>query len=439
MMGLCKGSNNNLFYMLSSFSKTLDVRVSYDKQIEFCNDEFLSMLGYENSDLVNANLSFIFFDEEEKERLQATFDRIIDGRCSVIADFKVKAKDGKAVQTRWIISKVDSEFKTERYLVATGMILEEDAGERDRVMHSLFKLQYSTILAKELSMIRDNEELLREFSKCFKPILRDLHYYEAQEKGYLLSKVSLLSNEESTLPAIYGEFLTGKSSKTYKKNGQDHTRIIVPVFLNETPYCLFDFYIGKTFEDYDVSVMINLLEQIKTVLELNDTIEKFEKEAITDRVTNIWTRQYFMNRLLNEEANLTRYGGVGTVVVIDIGSFRFINERYGHKLADQVLREVAVIVKDSVRIVDYVARYHGDVFVAYFPHTDFENTNLVMERISKRIRMQKFKNIDMSVCIDYGISTYSKDADNMTELLSIADERMYINKRQRKIQELKLT
>ena len=140
-----------------------------------------------------------------------------------------------------------------------------------------------------------------------------------------------------------------------------------------------------------------------------------------NHLTEVYNRRYFDERFDEEIEYRKRYGGEFCVCLCDVDNFKNYNDLKGHLEGDKCLKEIAQIMKSTLRKTDLVFRYGGDEFVVIMPDTSFEDAVKVMERVRKRIKEKlKDKNITLSI----GISSYPRDGTQRTELLDKADKRL---------------
>jgi diguanylate cyclase (GGDEF)-like protein len=107
---------------------------------------------------------------------------------------------------------------------------------------------------------------------------------------------------------------------------------------------------------------------------------------ITDNLTGLYLRNYFMKRLYEEFGKVQRYGIDLSFLMIDLDNFSQINNNYGHNEGDRVLREVAQTLKRSVRQVDIVGRFGGEELIVVLPNTSGPSAKKVAERILQNLR-----------------------------------------------------
>ena len=117
---------------------------------------------------------------------------------------------------------------------------------------------------------------------------------------------------------------------------------------------------------------------MKKILEADEQIEEM---AITDMLTGIFNRRYLMQRFEEEFVRATRQKKSFGCMLMDVDHFKAINDKYGHLKGDEVLKEVALRIKQSLRTYDVLARYGGEEFIAILRDTDLENVLSLAGRI----------------------------------------------------------
>jgi diguanylate cyclase (GGDEF)-like protein len=114
--------------------------------------------------------------------------------------------------------------------------------------------------------------------------------------------------------------------------------------------------------------------------------------------------------------------------MVDIDNFKQINDQHGHQAGDVVLRDVARILRDSLRTVDSLGRYGGEEFAAILPHTDHEEALLTGERIRRAVAGHPFRigPRELRVTVSVGVATYPSDVvDSPGALVREADKALY--------------
>jgi diguanylate cyclase (GGDEF)-like protein len=116
--------------------------------------------------------------------------------------------------------------------------------------------------------------------------------------------------------------------------------------------------------------------------------------------------------------------------MIDIDGFKNCNDSFGHLVGDVVLRDVARLMRESVREIDLVARYGGEEFSVVLPETGRSEARIVAERVRKRIEENDFRAYDetLKMTISVGVSAYPDDSSDADGLIEAADEALYAAK-----------
>ena len=170
-------------------------------------------------------------------------------------------------------------------------------------------------------------------------------------------------------------------------------------------------------------------EKAHLLLQVADAAKAYERLSNEDSLTGLANRRELDRVLSQEFERAVRNGRPLSVVLADLDFFKKINDRYSHATGDEVLREVAQILKEGCRNIDFVGRYGGEEFVMVFPDAEVEIARQVCERL--RLAIEKFKWAgtsgdldDMKVTMSFGLATLSADA-TVEALLARADKRLY--------------
>lgn len=152
--------------------------------------------------------------------------------------------------------------------------------------------------------------------------------------------------------------------------------------------------------------------------------------AVTDGLTRLLLRRPLMERLDTELKRHLEAGAPLSLVMLDIDHFKAVNDTYGHPAGDAVLKEVAAVVRRSVRDVDVCGRYGGEEFLVILPLTSLEGAVLVAERIRESVRAKPFelKGEQRQVTVSLGVAQAPVHGNQPRELISAADDALYRSK-----------
>ena len=167
---------------------------------------------------------------------------------------------------------------------------------------------------------------------------------------------------------------------------------------------------------------------------LRYTVENGLKAAITDTLTGLFNRRYALPYLarLSEESRLS--GCEFAIMVLDIDHFKSINDTFGHKVGDEVLRQVARRLQDNLRAVDLLARIGGEEFLIAIPNSDVVHARTAAERLCHLIGDTPFfigsHQEEIRVTMSVGVSLSDGHSnttmnDDLSEIVNKADIALY--------------
>jgi len=177
-----------------------------------------------------------------------------------------------------------------------------------------------------------------------------------------------------------------------------------------------------------------IFSQFSILMERSILYEKLQKISITDSLTSLANRRYFMYRYEEEFKRSKRMHLKFSLIMIDVDNFKLLNDTKGHMVGDMVLREVSNILKDNVRDIDFVARYGGEEFIIILPETDKSSAVYAAERIREKISVKNIKAYDenIKITLSFGVSSFPENASSLDMLLEVADKALYQSKNQGK-------
>jgi diguanylate cyclase (GGDEF)-like protein len=156
---------------------------------------------------------------------------------------------------------------------------------------------------------------------------------------------------------------------------------------------------------------------------LKSEIEMHKKLARTDFLTGVHNARSFYEFINSEMERIARYKHSLTLAYIDLDNFKFINDQYGHVMGDKLLYLVSVILQKNLRTTDMVARLGGDEFSILFPETDYEQSEMAIQKIQANISdLMKQNNWPTTVSIGMVTCKLSCSVDG---LIKMADTLMY--------------
>jgi diguanylate cyclase (GGDEF)-like protein len=180
----------------------------------------------------------------------------------------------------------------------------------------------------------------------------------------------------------------------------------------------------------DEDLLVTLSIQAAFALERVRNHQKIAKLATIDGLTGLNNHRTFQERLDIEIERAKRFKQNLSLLMMDLDFFKRLNDTYGHRAGDQVLKKVACRIVEGVRNIDLAARYGGEEFVAILPATSAQGAIVTAERIRNEIMNKAIKiaDNDVSITISIGIATYPEDSSARESLIERADTALYAAK-----------
>lgn len=176
-----------------------------------------------------------------------------------------------------------------------------------------------------------------------------------------------------------------------------------------------------------LSVFTTISQQAAVALE---NARNFQM-ATVDQLTRLYLRDFFYRKLSEEQARARRYGSTFTVLMLDLDSFKEINDRMGHLAGDRYLQRVGEVIRETMRAADIPCRYGGEEFCVLLPETDLDGATRIAERIRTRVSKLEVRAGEESLrtTISVGIAAYPADYPGTIQgFIEKADQALYLAK-----------
>ena len=157
--------------------------------------------------------------------------------------------------------------------------------------------------------------------------------------------------------------------------------------------------------------------------------DKIKYLSFHDQLTGLYNRRFFEEEIKRLDA---KENYPLSLVMIDANGLKLINDTFGHKAGDLVLKKIAEILKREFRSDDVIARVGGDEFVILLPNTDSAAVEKIIERVKKAASKEKVEGIEVSVA--YGWDTKSDPYTHIDDVFKRADTKMYSQKNSERLQ-----
>jgi diguanylate cyclase (GGDEF)-like protein len=186
----------------------------------------------------------------------------------------------------------------------------------------------------------------------------------------------------------------------------------------------------QPFSDRDRELLAYLAGTASVSIQNVGLHETVQRQAVTDELTGLYNHRRFQEAMVAESDRARRFDQPMSLVMLDIDNFKRVNDNYGHQQGDQVLREVARVLRESSREIDSPARYGGEELAVVLPQTDLEGAFQLAERVRQEVEAMQVPMVDggggaISVTASLGVASLPESAPEPGELIAAADAALY--------------
>ena len=191
----------------------------------------------------------------------------------------------------------------------------------------------------------------------------------------------------------------------------------------------------EAFRNEDIRLLISFANTTTTAIQNARLHAEVQRLAETDPLTNVYNRRGFSDAARREIERAKRFNRPLSLIMIDVDHFKDVNDRCGHAAGDEVLRNLAERVRNTVRELDLLGRHGGDEFVVLLPEAEAEVAHNIAERIRDQISKPfQLVNSDcfqtsVEVSASLGVAHLISSDKDLYDLLRRADEAAYQAKR----------
>lgn len=226
------------------------------------------------------------------------------------------------------------------------------------------------------------------------------------------------------------------------RNAQDYTRLLEQTLGEaEMPQAedrllrLFTRLLSRTHAmvEHSRTVERQLATTSEETKRLKTELERARKQALTDPLTGLANRARFDEAMLAAALASSESGLPMSLLLLDIDNFKKFNDEYGHVIGDQVLRLLAVVLKDNIKGLDLAARFGGEEFAVILPDTRSCDARRVADNIRRKIADKKLYNRQTgeklaTITVSIGVAGYLP-VEPVSRTIERADEALYFAKR----------
>jgi diguanylate cyclase (GGDEF)-like protein len=187
------------------------------------------------------------------------------------------------------------------------------------------------------------------------------------------------------------------------------------------------------FEDGERQLFAYLARQAGISVENVGLHEQVQRQAVTDELTGLFNHRRFVEALELEAERARRFDQPVGLVMVDLDDFKAVNDTYGHQQGDEVLRQVAGLMRSYSREIDAPARYGGEELAIVLPQTDLNGATRLAERLRAGIEALAIPRLSgggsMRVTASIGVASLPESGGDVERLIAAADAALYEAKR----------
>lgn len=405
----------------------LVARVS-SRRFVVANPAICRMLGYGTEEILNLAITDIH-PPEDLNWICAAFEAGAQGEAALPTDIPVRRKDGSILHCSIVNTPLI--INGEHYLAGFFQDISAQIEAKKELQHSRLFLEtvldnisdsICVINTDDFSIARANRAFMKNYSINEEDVLGKTCYEVTHHRK------DPCRGPEDPCPLIE-TLKTGKPcTRTHEHRDSQGRRIIAEI----TTSPLFDEKSGE------ISQIVHSARDITDRVQIEETLAH---KATHDDLTGLFNRSMVAETLGMSLERAKRYRENIAVLLIDLDDFKLVNDTLGHEAGDELLRQVADRLQETVRSCDLIARQGGDEFILLLsgrsePGEELENASrsdnfhgevaLIANRIIREFeRPYLLKGMDTYVNASIGISLFPWDAKEVTTLLQQANSAMY--------------
>lgn len=238
-----------------------------------------------------------------------------------------------------------------------------------------------------------------------------------------IDDVMVLITDALGMTSTFGDSLKGASERLSSAKNHEQVKAVVEALVSST----------REMQETNKALETRLTASKQEISTLQHSLEAIRTESLTDPLTSLGNRKFFDRAIESAVAHAAESGEPLSLLMLDIDHFKSFNDNYGHLTGDQVLRLVAMSLKQTIKGQDITARYGGEEFAVVLPNTALRQALTVADNIrravmSKQLKKKSTGEILGRVTVSVGVSML-QPGDDRDSLIERADTCLYAAKR----------
>jgi diguanylate cyclase (GGDEF)-like protein len=190
-----------------------------------------------------------------------------------------------------------------------------------------------------------------------------------------------------------------------------------------------NFITKKPISKDDLRMLIMLANQAGLAIENSQLYEKTVMQAHLDYLTGLWNHGYFQFILQEELERAKITQKPLCLVMLDIDDFKIYNDALGHQTGDEILKELATLLKNQSRKMDFVCRYGGEEFTIVLPEIEKKEARFIAERLRIDVERKDFAHKEIlpqkKLTVSMGIASFPENGSTPSEVIAASDKMLY--------------
>jgi diguanylate cyclase (GGDEF)-like protein len=309
------------------------------------------------------------------------------------------------------------------------LIIEDDADQRELIRETLDDY-FATGTCNGVGSL---QEALQQDLTSYDLILSD---YNLPDSSSMQLVEEIRARCETPVILVTGENACHLAAEAIRRGASDYIvkmgdyLFTIPLVVEKN---LAVAKIKRENEELRMEVELALAQVREKNTQLEQSLKKVEEMAATDALTGLYNRRHFGKALEQCFAEAQRYEKDLSCLMIDLDSYKKLNDTYGHQVGDQLLILAGRVITANKRVMDIAARYGGDEFVLLLPHAGAEEAAVVAGRIADEFFRSSAtllkRDASMGVTMSIGIGSLKANRPvHADQLLSFADAALYQSK-----------
>lgn len=375
------------------------VVIDKNGKLLWMNSLMLKALGYTKEEVEGVDYLSTFVPEDDRESLSKVFETIIKEKKPTVNENHIVSKNGQRLLVRWNGAPViDDATKEINYFFGVGI----DITELRNYQEALYKSQekYRSLFENSIDGIYISTPE-GKYVDVNHALVKMLGYPSKEELLKVNTRELYVSPKDRPEPRERNKIFETRLKR------KDGTKIRVEIS-------------SKVLYDGEKQKPIYYLGIVRDISERRKAERKIKYLSFHDSLTGLYNRAYFVEELkrLDTPRQLPL-----SFIMGDINGLKLINDAFGHKEGDRLLKNMARILKSSCRKEDIIARWGGDEFSILLPNTSEKDTEEIISRIKKSCQESVFHKIPITIAL--GSITKINPSQNVDELIKSAEDRMY--------------